>query len=722
MGYLKDFLSQINQRDFHKFLVLWEEYCASDSVDVAEIRELLKAVKGSELAKPFGQIVETALPLWQMIKDEKESYDILRLIIDLQTTNSPVLEDVTNTTLKKYHGNDPKFNDRIRLVGLHKKLGFQGAISQYDLAAHMAKGNIVFHTGGWGTGEIMDVSFVREHLVIEFENVGGKKDISFANAFKTLVPLPSDNFLARRFANPDSLEKEAKENPVSVIKLLLRDLGPKSAAEIKDELCELVIPENDWTKWWQGARAKIKKDPMIETPDSLKEPFRLRLSEISHEERLSNAMKDKTDVIDVIQTTYNFVRDTPSATKEQEMKQQLQSKLMQLLEMPQLSPEYRLQIHILLEQFFNYRNEKSSVENQIKKLDKIAEVINAIEIIAFKKRALVAVKEHRKDWADVFFALLPQIQQVQLRDYILKELNQGDTRKRLEEFFKDLLHHPKKYPETFVWYFQKIFNEEETDIPYHNKAGQGQFFDSFFVLFHQLENQTPYRDLLKKMYVLLSNGRYALIRQALQGTSEEFVKEFLLLASKCQSLSGHDLKIFHSLAEVVHPSLATAKGKKEKASVDQQVVWTTEKGLLATQERIKQLGTVEVVENAREIEAARALGDLRENSEFKFALEKRSRLQSEIKMLSDLLSKARVITKQDINPNEVGIGNIVDLVDSKGKKTRYTILGPWDADADNHILSFQSKLAEAMTGCSVGDKFTFRNEEFEVVGVKSYLK
>ena len=53
---------------------------------------------------------------------------------------------------------------------------------------------------------------------------------------------------------------EGKDDPDVLIRVLLKDLGPKTAQEIKDELCELVIPEKDWSKWWQAARAKIKKD------------------------------------------------------------------------------------------------------------------------------------------------------------------------------------------------------------------------------------------------------------------------------------------------------------------------------------------------------------------------------------------------------------------------------------------------------------------------------
>ena len=48
----------------------------------------------------------------------------------------------------------------------------------------MEKGKFVYHTSGWGTGEIMEISPVREQVAIEFENVLGIKHISFDNAFK----------------------------------------------------------------------------------------------------------------------------------------------------------------------------------------------------------------------------------------------------------------------------------------------------------------------------------------------------------------------------------------------------------------------------------------------------------------------------------------------------------------------------------------------------------
>ncbi len=721
MGYLEDFQAQLEKNDFHKFFQLWEEYCTSDTVDPVEFVTLLKSIKNSEMASIFGQYAETALPLWQTIQDEKGSLNVLRLIIDLQTVQSDVLRDTAIQALEKHYRNDPEFAKRLRYVGLRDAAGmkktpdFQGAIAHFELLAHLKPGNFIHHAGGWGTGEIMEVSPIREEIVVELENVTGRKYISFANAFKALTPLPKDHFCVRRFAHPDELEQEARDNPVEVIKLLLRDLGPKTAAEIKEELAELVIPETDWAKWWQNARAKVKKDTMVESPLSLQQPFRLRDAALSHEDLFHKQLSAKKEPQGILQTIYNFVRDMPDMLKKGDVKQSLQDKLVSLLSSPEITPSQILQIRLFLDNSFGFSPNHQTLADNIKELQQVEEVINGIEIIALKKRALTAIHDHRPDWSDLFLSLLFSVQQHQLRDYILKELQQPATLPKLEKKLRDMLIHPTINPEVFVWYFQKVVSE--TNVPFANKHGQGEFLETFLILYSVLEGKPEYRELIKKMYSTLSGNRYLIVRNIIEGTSLEFIQEFLLLVSKCRTLSDHDKKILKSLAEVVHPSLSSKKKTKDES----EVIWTTETGLKRTQERIRTLGTVEIVDNAREIEAARALGDLRENSEYKFALERRARLQTELKTLSDQLNRARVITPDDISSREVGVGSKVELADGNGKKITYSILGPWDAEAEKNILSFQSKLAEHMIGKKAGDTFKFKDETFTISKVESYL-
>ncbi len=718
MTYLKDFQNQIANHDYPAFLRLWEEYCVSDEIDPQELKEILTSVKKSEFAEPFGKHVEKILFLWDLLPESPQKHETFKLIIDLETTNNDLLHTKVYDYVQARYGSQPNFNDKIRLVGLRGKEKFQGAISNFELLNHMKKGKFVFHTGGWGVGEILDVSMIREQLSIEFEYVGGRKDISFANAFNTLLPIPDDHFLALRFGNPDLLEKKAKENPVEVIRTLLRDLGPKTAADIKDELCELVIPEEDWAKWWQNARSKIKKDTMIEAPEDLRQPFILRSAELSHEERLRKALEVKADVNHLIQMIYSFVRDFPETLKNPDFKGFIQAKLQETLVGPDLTDAQKLQLHFFLEDLSGEKEYKP-VQEIIKNSKNLEALIQSIEIASFKKRTLVVARKTRADWKDLFLNLLFTIEQNPIRDYILGELLNPETLKDLKRKLEDLWVHPARYPEVFVWYFQKIVSQKE--LPFADQEGKNRFFEGLFVLLNHAEQSPAHRDLVKKLHTILTASRYAVVRDIMQGADQATVQEFLLLASKCHSLSDHDLKILHSLAEVVHPSLSQFR-KKQDATTESNVIWTTDEGYKKVKERIQQIATVETVQNAKEIEVARSHGDLRENAEFKAALEKRDRLQSELKTLSDQINRSRILAKSDITTEEVNVGCVVECKNGQGKTITYTILGPWDADPNQGIISSQSKLAQTMMGLSIGDKFQFQGEEFTITAIRSYLE
>ncbi len=719
MAYLKDFRERILNNDYPGFLKIWEEYCYGDQPDGEEMIAILDAVKNSELAKPFGLQVERAIPLWRILTDANHAHGVLRLIIDIQTTQSEQLADLATDHLKAIAENDPLLQEKLRLIGLRTREKFQGAIRNFELLTHMEKGNFVFHTSGWGTGEIASVSLVREELSLEFEQVLGLQSLSFDKAFKTLIPLTPGHFYARRFGNPDALEKESKENPTEVIRQLLHDLGPKTASEIKEELIDLVIPSEEWNRWWQTARAKLKKDTKIESPKDLKDPFRLREKELPHEMAFHKALEAKPGVHATIQMIYSFLRDFPETLKNGEFKASLESKLKETLENEQISEAQKIQLLFLLEDVHSPSISKQIAEC-ITQMHPMAEIVRSIEITSFQKRCLQSALKLRKDGREIMLDLLLVVDQNTLRDYIVLELNSGETKEALHQKLSSLLIHPIAFPEVFIWYFQKIM-DKKSKLPFANEAGKNRFFEGLLILLDHLEQKPQYRDLVKKILLLITNDRYAIVREIFAHSKIEEVKEYLLLATKCGTFTDHDIKILHSLGEVVHPSLSRLRKDKEKGTATDQVIWSTQEGYLRTQLRIQQIATIETVNNAKEIEVARAHGDLRENAEFKAALERRDRLQSELKFLSDQINQARILTPQDISLEEVGIGSVVHCQDSKGEHLRFTLLGPWDADPENRILSFQSKFAQAMKGRSVGEKFEFQGEHFTITEINNYF-
>lgn len=719
MSYLREIEAQLNQRDFPKLLQLWHEYCADDHIDPDEMCAILHAVKVSDFARPFGTYVEQAMPLWKTLTDINDAYKVFRLIVDLQTSQNPELADLTYEILKKIHGEDPLFQERLRLIGLRTRDQFQGAISYYDLLKHMQKGKFVYHAGGWGVGEIVELSTIREQVAVEFEHVTGRKYLTFTNAFKAVEPISEDHFRVQRFAFADELEAKALGDPVHVIKILLRDFGPLTASEIKDEMCVLVIQEKNWVKWWQNTRAKLKKDPIIETPNSPRDPFVLRQAPLTQEKRLEQAIGTQTNLNEIIRTAYNFVRDLPADPQSHEIKQSLQNTFLEHLEHSDLTQTQRLEIYLLLEHMFGYSGAIDQIHAMIKDLDNVPDVVDDIEVLALKKRALVFARELRDDWPEIFLALFIQPQQSMLRDYLLKELVDSPAKETLKAKLNELVNSPSTNFELYVWYFQKLMNAKDETIPFADKEGRLRFFEGFLILFSFLESRSEVRDLLKKMYGMMTANRYALVRNILSHTSIDFAKEFLLLIAKCQTFTDHDIKILRSLAEVVHPSLA----RKKTVDPYADILWTTEEGYRSVVDRMHNIATVEMIENAREIEAARAHGDLRENSEFKFAQERRARLQEELKRLSEQIKQARILTPEDIDTSSVGIGTVVTLKDPEGNTLTYTLLGPWEADADQNILFYKSKLAQMLTGLKIGDHFQFKgiDRDWEVVGCHSFF-
>lgn len=712
MGYLKEFQKEIAGHDFSKFMILWEEYCTSDSAPAAEMVDLLRMIKGSEFARPMGQVVEMLLPLVETIKVPDESYGVIKLLLDIQTTQSPKLASLAQEHAQRTHGAHPKYQEFLRLVGLRSKESFQGALSALDLLAHLEEGQFVFHPGGWGVGEVMEVSFTREMVGIEFENAPGRKSISFSNAMKTLLPLAKTHFLARRFGDADALEQEAKSDPVKVIKLLLADLGPKSASEIKDELSQLVIPENEWTKWWSQARSKLKKDLSIESPDSLKEPFRLREESHSHEAEFIALIGKKKKISDILSAAHSFSKEHPQQLKSEAVKAEFAKMFSDLEKRSELTPSQECEL-ILMKQALYPDLAKKGIGDLLNQAHNVVDIIGDMEIQQYKKQAWSWVREHKKDWAELFLAALSGTLVSPLREYLVKEL--AGEKEGLKSLIENLIRHPSTHPELFFWFFMRQVIAQKKDLPI--ETIDEMWWESLLILLNQIENLTGFTDLVKKITLILTQDRYQELRALFKKADLDFTKEFLLLVSKCHSLEDRDQKSIRSLAAVKFPELLGASPKVSDKG--RHVLWTTQEGFQKVQERIRHIATIETIDNAKEIEAARALGDLRENAEYKFAKERRSRLQGEMRRLSEEVGRARVITPDDVNVEEVGVGSVVDVEDGQKKVTTYTLLGPWDADPEKHILSLHSKFAEVMVGLKVNDVFEFKEEKFKIKALRT---
>ena len=110
----------------------------------------------------------------------------------------------------------------------------------------------------------------------------------------------------------------------------------------------------------------------------------------------------------------------------------------------------------------------------------------------------------------------------------------------------------------------------------------------------------------------------------------------------------------------------------------------------------------------KEIEKARAHGDLRENSEYKAALERQQFAQARVHHLRLRLSKLSDVREQDIPRDRVGFGSRVTVEDleTKKKETYALTLGEFieGDDTEEMPVSMASPLGKALLGGKVGQK------------------
>ena len=105
-----------------------------------------------------------------------------------------------------------------------------------------------------------------------------------------------------------------------------------------------------------------------------------------------------------------------------------------------------------------------------------------------------------------------------------------------------------------------------------------------------------------------------------------------------------------------------------------------------------------------EIRKAVELGDLRENSEYKAALERQQFVQARLGQLRQRLSKLSTIDVAQIPADKVGLGSRVTVEDQATKSTEvYNLVFGDSVELEDGHVSMSSPIGRALVGRGLGD-------------------
>jgi len=117
------------------------------------------------------------------------------------------------------------------------------------------------------------------------------------------------------------------------------------------------------------------------------------------------------------------------------------------------------------------------------------------------------------------------------------------------------------------------------------------------------------------------------------------------------------------------------------------------------------------------ISEAREHGDLSENAEYHAAKEKQSFIEGRIQELEGVYSLAEVINPEKLSGDTIKFSATVELIDEDTEEeVKYQIVGDYEADIDQGLISISSPIARALIGKEEGDSVEFTTPK----GVKCY--
>jgi transcription elongation factor GreA len=164
-----------------------------------------------------------------------------------------------------------------------------------------------------------------------------------------------------------------------------------------------------------------------------------------------------------------------------------------------------------------------------------------------------------------------------------------------------------------------------------------------------------------------------------------------------KSLLARFIKKFPEIQQLLETEDAHEEAKDETILVSQESFDKLTADL-------KLLVSEKIPANSEAIGKAMEHGDLRENAEYHMAKDDQKVLMARRSEIEQDLAKAQITDFSEVTTDQVGIGSAVELFDESAKENRqYFILGAWDGNPDQNILSYKTPLGQSLLQKTVGD-------------------
>ena len=568
----------------------------------------------------------------------------------------------------------------------------------------------------WGFGLISGFDENRGMILIDFEDdERNSHAMDPVFCIDKLELLTEDHILSQHRKNTEEIEKLAKKEPADLIIKILEqgNDGCVGTREI-EKILGYMFGSAKAKRWWTATKKILVKDPRIAVPNKKNEPYVLRDEPVKPEQEiLQDFFEEKRSYHKIALAEKLFDLAAQKEDLQADLPQVLADLTIAILEAKNLSQADRLY------GIWVRNNLARDVEEDVEKLEPTsASILQECEDDLPALADLMPAKFHSRfldlvartypdNWKKIVLSLL-QNTAVKFSGECAHFLIDREESKLLVSSLNSWLDEQILKAPVLLWMlkFRNLSKFQELLAGMINPRLLTAVFSA--IDYESLKNATSRRIPLAE---ILSDDR-ELLSDILDKGTEENAKDLaqaLMLNPGFEDLTKRSLlarfiKKFPKIQSLLDGESTSDSSNSGSAPMEDSLIVSK----ISFDKKLADLDIItkeKIPENSLAIEKARELGDLKENAEYHMAKDDQKVLLARQAELQGDLMRAKPTDFTEAPADSIGIGSVVELNDlGSGEKVKYTILGAWDSDPENNILSYLTPLGQSILGKKVGDE------------------
>ena len=697
----------VAQEKWQDFDEAWTEQMTSDqSVD-----DLLIAIKLAGDKKRVARCVPLARQHVELLEAAERYGDAAKVLGTILLAGAPPSEISVPLleNARKAWGEEPWWNHRVEITGLceeapdlRKPWGAFGKILTFEAGA------IVYHPGGWGTGEISEIDEESSEIHIRFQD-GRKDHFPMKGAADIFDVLPEDDLRARYFRDPENLSKRIKKEHLEILKAVVsRYHGRATLAAIKNALAQVKIEGSAWSAWWRKARKLAQNSEWFRVSGSgTRMEVRLLLTAADPVSQLQQQLSNLATLEEVVSRTRDLVDDKSSTKDLIDIALERVEELAAedgLEEFEQLAGwmflyEVRGEISEPLAARLAEAKAAPAPETSIEP-PALWALFHLLHTSHEQERCVDLLAEiHGDQWLDDAALNLPHAAPGMVR-LLVEKLAAGGKKTELADHYVKLLSRPMRSPHVLIALARMAESGKiKGDWPPPVERAQA-LVNLATNLWTTRRADTHLARAHTKIVELLTGGKEPVLSKLLEGAQHSDLHSVQLLLQR-----GVEESIDNLVTSIsIHLDPGEVGASSNAFWLDDRI-WTTRSGLTRYNKELEEIMQVKMPENEEAIGRAAAMGDLSENAEWEAAIEEKRNLSDRAANMMEEIRKASLLENAIVPEDTVCPGTRVRYRDlSEDKEAAIILLGPWDTDEEGQVVSYRAPLAQGMLGLHPGDR------------------